>query len=112
MIGKEIIEERDITPSEVKNLLQKRKKEKELTYEQKQSFEYANEFGKIGVQKAKSALKQLEEMERIDTHTAVMIITNMPKEMSDLKILMEKKRFELTDEESKAILDVVAAMEE
>lgn len=111
MIGKELIEERDITPSEVKSLLSKVKKEKEFSYEQKQAYEYANDFGKVAMTKAKDAIKKLQQIEKIDEHTAVMLVTNAPKDVTDVKLITEKKRFDVDDATASQILDIVKVLE-
>lgn len=108
MIGKEITEERDITLSEVKGILEKRKKEGELSYEQKLSYDHSGEFGKLKVTKARELVDDLLKIEGIDLSLAVQIADNLPKDKSDLVLLLEKRRKSVSDADSKKALDLVA----
>lgn len=112
MIGKKTLEDRDITLSNVKNILAKRKKEGELSYEQKAALDYSSEFGTGKVTSARKLVKELEKIEPIDNATAVMIADVKPKDKDDLRVIMEKKRFTLGDDDIKNILDLVAKYSE
>lgn len=96
MIGKEVLEEKPVTLAEVRQVLNKIKKEGELTYEQKVSLDYANEFGKAAVSKVHEALKKLNA-EEIDDKIAVKILDIMPKTKEELGLIFEKVRFDLTE---------------
>ncbi|MCD4740084.1 RNA polymerase Rpb4 family protein [archaeon] len=108
MIGRELVNQTDISLSQVKSLLEKRKKDVELSYEQKAAYEYSKDQAKLGVRKAEELVKKLLEIEKIDEHTAVMIADNGPTDKGDLLLIMEKKRHGLTEKELKQVLDIVA----
>lgn len=108
MIGKETTEQRDITLSDVKAILDKRKKEGELSYEQKLSYDHAGEYGKLKVTKARELVDELMKIEAIDQFLAVQIADNLPKDKDDLMIMMEKRRKTLTEADVKNTLDLVA----
>ncbi len=108
MIGKKTLEDRDITLSDVKNILTKRKKEGELSYEQKAALDYSSEFGTGKVTSARKLVQGLEKVEGIDNATAVMIADVKPKDKDDLRVIMEKKRFTMSDADVKKVLDTVA----
>ena len=112
MIGKKLLDDRDITLSDVKNILAKRKKEGELSYEQKSALDYSSEFGTTKVTSARKMVKELEAIEGIDTQTAVMIADIKPKDKDDLRVIMEKKRFTMSDNDIKKVLDIVAQNKE
>ncbi|MCD6522246.1 MAG: DNA-directed RNA polymerase subunit F [Candidatus Diapherotrites archaeon] len=107
MIGKEVIDEREITLSEAKALLQKRKREAELSYEQKLAYEHVSEFGKLAPTKAAELVEELKKIGKIDEHIAVMIVDNMPMDKDDLRVIMEKKRYKLSDDDIKKVLSLV-----
>jgi len=109
MIGKEIIEEKPVTLSEVRQILTTRKKDGELNYEQKVSLEYVNEFGKTAVSKAREAVEKLKA-EDMDERLAVKILDIMPNTKQELALIFEKVRFDLTDTKSKKILAIVASL--
>ena len=108
MIGKETVLERDVTLSEAKHILSKKRKEEELSYEQKQTYEYVKDFGKIAPTKARELVEELKKIPKIDEATAVLIVNNMPTDKDDLRVIMEKKRYDLEDSEVKKILDLLA----
>ncbi|MBN3037140.1 MAG: DNA-directed RNA polymerase subunit F [Candidatus Diapherotrites archaeon] len=108
MIGKEVVQERDITLSEAKGHLQKRKKDSELSYEQASSLEYTSEFGKMSPTKARELIEKLMDVPKMDESTAVMIADIQPEDKDDLRVIMEKKRFKVEDKEAVKILDLVA----
>ena len=108
MIGKELIEDKDITLSEVKNILAKRKKEGELSYEQKLAYDYSAEFGKLPVTKARTLMEELMKIEGIDGSAAVQIADTLPKDKEDLLVIFEKRRKGISDSDVKKVLDLVA----
>ncbi|MFC2175301.1 RNA polymerase Rpb4 family protein [archaeon] len=108
MIGKEMVEEKDITVSDVKNILSKRKKEGELSYEQKLSYDYSAEFGRLSVTRARELVDGLMKIENLDGITSVQIADNLPADKDDLMVILEKRRKSLTDAEVKKALDLVA----
>jgi DNA-directed RNA polymerase subunit F len=108
MIGKKILDDREIPLSEVKNILAKRKKEGELSYEQKAALDYSSEFGTSQVTKSRALIEELCKIEGVDHPTSVMIADVKPKDKDDLRVIMEKKRFTMSDGDVKKILDLVA----
>ncbi len=112
MIGKELIEDRDLSISEVKNILARRKKEGELSYEQKLAYDYSAEFGKLPVTKARALIEELMKIEGVDSSAAVQITDTLPKDKDDLLVIFEKRRKGLSDKDIKKILDLVAKAQE
>ncbi len=67
-----------VSLTEVKNLLEKEEKNRELTYEQKLALEHAKHFAKLGITKAKKMVSELLELERISEPFAYKIIDILP----------------------------------
>jgi len=109
-IGKQNVTEKPVSVSEVKKILEDRKERGELTYEQKVTLEYAQEFGKIGLRKLKEALEKLKDL-GLDDKIAVKIIDIKPKTKEELKLIFEKTRLGLKEEQVKKILDISAELE-
>ncbi len=109
-IGKQTVSEKPVSVSEVKKILEDRKERGELTYEQKVTLEYAQEFGKTGPRKLKEALEKLADM-GIDEKVAVRIADVKPTTKEELKLIFEKTRLGLKDEQVKKILDIAAELE-
>lgn len=108
MIGKKVTEEKDISLSDVKNILTKRKKEGELSYEQKLSYDYSAEFGKLAVTRVRELIDELMKIEGIDSAVAVQITDTLPVDKDDLTVIFEKRRKTVSDADIKKILDLVA----
>ncbi|UCE35870.1 MAG: RNA polymerase [Thermoplasmata archaeon] len=100
-------EVRYVSLSEVKNLLEKEQKKRELTYEQKLALEHAKHFAQIGVTKTKQMAKELLEIERITEPFAYKIVDILPMHPEEVRAIFAKERFTLEDKEIKKILDIV-----
>ena len=91
MIGEELLARKPIPLSKVKNLLEKRKREGELTYEQENALKYAKMFSKIKKKVRDQMLNELMQLETINEELAVKIVDIMPADLEIMKILPEKK---------------------
>ena len=96
-----------ISLTEVKNLLEKEEKNRELTYEQKLALEHAKHFAKLGITKAKKMVSELLELERISEPFAYKIIDILPSHPEEVRAIFAKERFTLEDSEVKKILKIV-----
>ncbi len=111
MIGKNKVDEKEITLSQVKKHLENRKKDSELSYEQEVTLEMTQKFGKRDPEKAEELVQKISDIGRIKRSTAVMIAQNNPQDKEDLNVLLEKKRYSLSDPDKEKILDLVAEYE-
>jgi DNA-directed RNA polymerase subunit F len=93
--------------AEVKNLLEKEEKGRELTYEQKLALEHAKHFAKLGVTKAKKMADELLEIERISEPFAYKIVDILPVHPEEVRAIFAKERFTLEDSEVKKIIKIV-----
>jgi DNA-directed RNA polymerase subunit F len=109
-IGKKTLSEKPVSVSEVKKILEDRKERGELTYEQKVTLEYAQEFGDTGPRKLKEAIDSLKDL-GLDEKMSVRVIDVRPKTKDELKLIFEKTRLGLKDEQVKKILDIAAELE-
>ena len=91
MIGEQLIERKFLNLVEVKDLLAKRKKEKELTYEQDMALKYSKQFAKLTPAMAHKAMKELMELEGMADETAIKVVDILPTEMPLLKMLVPKE---------------------
>jgi len=104
-MARKILDEQHINISQVEAVIKERKKDGELTYEQKKTLQYAKEFRKLDAKKAKEMLEELEAAE-IDKAVAVKIVDIMPRNKSELKVLYSKHHVP-TEEEIKSALELV-----
>lgn len=96
-----------VSLAEVKNLLEKEEKNRELTYEQKLALEHAKHFAKIGVSKAKKMADELLKLDRITEPFAYKIIDILPMHPEEVRAIFAKERFTLEDDEVKKIIKIV-----
>ncbi len=106
MIGKKILEDKGVTLPEVRYILMNRKKLGELTYEQNVTYDYVLKFGKTSLKDMEKALKELTD-EGIDQRVAVKIVNVKPATPEEVKLIFERVRFDVKEDQIKKILSVV-----
>ena len=106
MIGKESKQTGQVSLNEALGILEARKKERELTYEQQIAMEHAEKFAaaKGSEQKARKAL---EELGMLSQHTILIILNTMPKTEMLLKQILSGEKKAFTDAEIKKIISIV-----
>ncbi|MBN1786682.1 MAG: DNA-directed RNA polymerase subunit F [Candidatus Methanofastidiosa archaeon] len=108
MIGKKLVDERNVTQAEAKSILEDREKLSEPLYEQRIALEIIHKFTKISKDQASEMSKRMaDEVPRIKEENVVKIIDLMPKDKEDLNVIFSKERIILTDDEIGKILEIV-----
>ena len=103
----EILTEEDISVSEVKKLMEERKKDKDLVYEQKICTEYLEKIPKLPLNKIKSIYEDLSKITILKPRYIVMIINMLPDNEDEVNALFSKERTNLKKEEIKQIVEIV-----
>lgn len=98
---------RFVSLSEVKNILEKEAKKRELSYEQNLALEHAKHFSKISMTKAKQMVDELLQIERITEPFAYKIVDILPMHPEEVRAIFAKERFTLEDKEIKKIIEIV-----
>ena len=106
MIGKESKHTGHVSLNEVQEILEARKKERELTYEQQIALEHASKFAATKSQEQK-AKKALEELGTLSQQTILAILSMMPKSEMLLKQILAGEKKTFTDAEIKKIVSIV-----
>ncbi len=109
MIAKSLLEEKPISNSEAKTVLDAlAKSSKELNYEQRIAADYLSKFVNISTKKLQKLIDELLNLNpKIKPELAVKIADLQPKDEEDVRAIFAKERFTLTKEEIKAILELV-----
>jgi DNA-directed RNA polymerase subunit F len=105
-----ILNEKPITMAEVKEELEKIKKESgELNYRANKTHDYLQEFSKENFQKAKSLIKKIEDLNipRLKEEHIVKIIDTMPKFAEEVKALLSGYTITISQENCKKIAEAV-----
>ena len=107
MIFMKIKDVRPVGIPEAKNILSKREKEKELTYEQKLASEHLKKFSKMNFSDSKKFLEDLSGVLRMSDETKIQILNILPKNPDELRMIFSREKFSLKEEEIKKILEIV-----
>lgn len=107
MIGNELKESKDISLSEVLEILEKRKKRSPLGYEQQTSYDYCTAFVKLSLVDTKRLIEELMEIEEINEKTAIKIVDIIPVKESQLKIILAKERIELSPDKIQKVFEIL-----
>jgi DNA-directed RNA polymerase subunit F len=96
-----------VTLAEVKDILDERQKDGELTPEQKLSLEHASKVSRIDSKKAKKLVKELIELGFVSEINAVKIADIMPSNADDVRLIFSKERASVEKKDIEKILSVV-----
>ncbi|UCG70052.1 MAG: RNA polymerase [Thermoplasmata archaeon] len=98
---------RYLSLAEVKNILEKEEKKRELSYEQNLALDHAKHFAKLGVTKARKMAEELMKIERITEPFANKIVDILPLHPDEVRAIFAKERFTLEEKEIKKIIEIV-----
>ncbi len=107
MIGKGVSKEKSVTLAEVLEILTKQKKLGELGYAQRLTFDYAEKFAKLDVEKARELVKELLALGKIREHQAVALVTLMPETKEDIQLIFAKERTRLEEADIQKLLELI-----
>lgn len=96
-----------VTLAEVKEILDERQKDGELTPEQKLSLEHSQKFSRVDSKKAKKLVKELVELGFVSEINAVKIADIMPTNADDVRLIFSKERASVEKKDIEKILSVV-----
>jgi DNA-directed RNA polymerase subunit F len=99
--------ERIVSLEEVKNILAKEEKQRELNYEKRLALDHAKTFSKLTVTKTKKLITDLQKLERVSESIAYKIAELLPQHPDDVRAIFAKERFNLEEKEVKQIVDLV-----
>ncbi|MFA5929887.1 MAG: hypothetical protein WC861_03310 [Candidatus Micrarchaeia archaeon] len=108
MIGKGANEIRPAMLAEVEKILDKRQGTAgEFGFEQQTSLEYAKRFSHLKYNDAKEMLDELGKLE-VKTETAVKIVDILPKNKSQLMLILVKDKVELAEKKMEKVEALIA----
>jgi DNA-directed RNA polymerase subunit F len=109
MIGKGANTIRPATLAEVEKILDKRQSVGggEFGFEQQTSLEYAKRFSHLKYSEASEMLGELEKLE-VKTETAVKIVDLLPKNKSQLMLILSKDKVELSEKKLAHAEEIIA----
>ncbi|RLF22668.1 MAG: hypothetical protein DRN15_08285 [Thermoprotei archaeon] len=102
-----IIEVRELSLPEVKAILEKLSKEKELNYIQKLTLDYASKFSKLPHDLAVKLKEELVKQHGLSTFAAIQIVNIMPGTIEELRTILAKEGRVFTTDELQEILNTL-----
>ncbi|HZX19463.1 MAG TPA: DNA-directed RNA polymerase subunit F [archaeon] len=106
MIGKKIIEQKNIPLYEIKEVLAERNKEGELRYEQQAAFDYSKKFAKVTPAKGEKLFKDLQAIEGLDDEYIVKAIDLLPMDLETARLINPKG--DISEEKLKEIVELTS----
>jgi DNA-directed RNA polymerase subunit F len=110
MIVKNILKEELLTLAEVRTILDeirtRRASEEELGYELRRAIRHAELFAKGTAEESRLMVDELTKLEKMNPEIAVKIADIRPKTRDELRAIYAKERYNLSEEELDAILDI------
>lgn len=107
MISMKVKEEKFISWSNARKILEKKGKEKELGYEQKNALEFLRKFSKLTDKKASEMAGELSKITRLKEKHAIMVMDMMPRKDDEIRVLFSQEIISLTEDDKKKILSIV-----
>ncbi len=115
MIGNKVIDQKPISISEAREILNEKVEEKvketeevdghQFTYEQNLTIDYVNKFAMLSADDAKKLRSKLEEY--ITPNQAVKVVDLMPEDLDDLRLIFAKERGMFDTEKLESILTLI-----
>lgn len=107
MIGKGIAGERPLPLAEVLEILKQRKKEGELNYSQRMTYDYAQKIAELNLKKTQELLAELLKVEGVKESQAITLVDLMPKTVDDINLIFAKERTKLEGAQINQILEII-----
>ena len=103
------IKEKPLTLPEVRELMQKRQKESELSYDQQNTLDYAQQFAYIPEKKAKELSKGLNALGYLSVEQVALLVNMLPQKTQEIKTILavSPEAESVTDEQVKELTTLI-----
>jgi len=102
-----IMSEKLVTDAEAKKILEKRGKEGELKYEQKNALDELRKFIKIPNEKIEGLTQKLKKIEKLRERQIVIIANFLPQDKDAIRVILQKEYANFKEDEINLILETV-----
>lgn len=103
----DIVSEDDVNIVDAKQVMEDRKNDKDLIYEQKICMEYLEKVVKMTPAKAKALVDELNQISILKPRYISLIVTMLPDTEEEVEMLFSKERTNLKKEEVKQIVEII-----
>ena len=99
--------EKFVSWAHAKRILEKKEKEKELGYEQKNALEHLKKFSKLNEKKSNEMAEELFKIGKLNDKQIMTIVNLLPEDMDDIRVVFAHEIANLSDDDKKKILSIV-----
>jgi DNA-directed RNA polymerase subunit F len=103
----DIIAEEDVSVHDAKKILEERRKERDLVYDQKICLEYLEKISNLTAMQLKNVTDELAAITILKPRYVALILSMMPDTEEEVEMLFSKERTNLKKEEIKKIVEIV-----
>jgi DNA-directed RNA polymerase subunit F len=99
--------EKFISWAQARKILEKKGKEKELGYEQKNALDHLRKFSKLSEKKVEEMSGDLRKMGKLSEKQIMAIVNLLPADMDDIRLLFAHEIANLSEDDKKKIISTV-----
>ncbi len=104
----EVVTEEDVSNAASKDVMEARKKERDLVYEQKICLDYLEKVCKLTPSKVQELVAELGKISILKPRYTALILNALPDTEEEVEALFSKERTNLKKEEVKQIVEIVS----
>src|SRR3989338_10921136 len=102
-----IVSEEDVSIHEAKRIIDDRKKERDLVYDQKICLEYLEKSATLTAAQVKNLTDELKSISILKPRYVALIISMIPDTEEEVEALFSKERTNLKKEEIRKIVEII-----
>ena len=103
----DIVSEDDVSIHDARRMLEDRKKQRDLVYDQKICLEYLEKISSLTAAQLKNLTEELSAISILKPRYLSLILSMMPDTEEEVEMLFSKERTNLKKEEIKKIVEIV-----
>lgn len=107
MINIDVVSEEDVSIHEAKKIIDGRKNERDLVYDQKICLEYLEKIAALTATQVKNLTEELSAIAILKPRYVALILSMMPDTEEEVETLFSKERTNLKKEEIKKIVEII-----
>ncbi len=107
MIGKGISSQKPVTLAEVQKVMEARKAEGELGFEQQATYDYLKARTILDRKKADEMVEELTKLDKVTPEIVIKMVDLLPKSEAQLSVIVAKERHAFSKAEMAEMLKIV-----
>jgi DNA-directed RNA polymerase subunit F len=103
----DITSEEDVTMADAKRIMEERKSERDLVYDQKICLDYLEKVSILTEKQTQTVVEELTKIQILKPRYIALILNTLPDTEEEVEALFSKERTNLKKEEVKQIVSVI-----